>query len=173
MTQYFKVGKLVNTQGLRGEVRVISSTDFIEERYRKGAKLTLTHDQFSPVELIVRSHRKHKNFDLLCFEGYDRIEQVEPFKNGILHVALEDLQDLDEHEYYYHEIIGLTVQTEEGKELGKISEILSPGANDVWLVHSKDKKELLIPYIEPVVKDINLEKKVVTIHVIEGLIDED
>ncbi|WP_096199338.1 ribosome maturation factor RimM [Bacillus sp. FJAT-45350] len=172
MTNWFKVGKIVNTQGLRGEVRVISITDFEEERFSVGSKLYLEHDDLKDLRpLTVASHRKHKNFDLLTFEGLTNINEVEPFKGGTLQVSEEALGDLDEGEFYYHEIIGCEVWTDEGKELGKIKEILSPGANDVWVVQRKGPgKEILLPYIEDVVKEVNIEEKKVTVHLMEGLI---
>ncbi len=68
MSQYFKVGKIVNTQGLKGEVRVISTTDFAEDRYQKGVELALFRDGEFEKLLTVKSHRRHKNFDLLTFE---------------------------------------------------------------------------------------------------------
>ncbi|MFU1850434.1 ribosome maturation factor RimM, partial [Enterococcus faecium] len=78
-----------------------------------------------------------------------------------------------ENEYYYHEIIGLTVIDEQARELGKIKEILSPGANDVWVVQRKGKKDALIPYIESVVKQIDLDKGEVHIEIPEGLLDDE
>ena len=158
MTTFYKVGKIVNTQGLRGEVRVISTTDFAEERYKKGTELAA-------------SHRRHKNFDLLTFEGMNRIEDVEKYKECLLKVAQEQLTELEEDEFYYHEIIGLEIVTDEGEVLGKVTEILSPGSNDVWVVKQKGKKELLIPFIEPVVYKVDKEEKKAYIHLLEGLID--
>lgn len=140
MTEYLNVGKIVNTHGIRGEVRVISQTDFPELRYKKGAKLTLFQEGKQPLKLTIASHRKHKNFDLLTFEGYLTINDVEKFRDGILKVSEYDLTDLEENEYYYYEIIGLHVLDENGELLGTIKEILSPGANDVWVVQRKEKK---------------------------------
>ncbi|MGP9025404.1 ribosome maturation factor RimM [Candidatus Enterococcus leclercqii] len=173
MTEFLNVGKIVNTQGIRGEVRVISQTDFPEERYRKGQRLTLFRENKAPLELTVAGHRKHKNFDLLTFEGYPTINDVEPLRDGILKVSKDELSELTENEYYYHEIIGLTVIDEQARELGKIKEILSPGANDVWVVQRKGKKDALIPYIESVVKQIDLDKGEVHIEIPEGLLDDE
>ena len=173
MTDYLNVGKIVNTHGIRGEVRVISQTDFPEERYRKGQRLTLFRENKAPLELTVAGHRKHKNFDLLTFEGYPTINDVEPLRDGILKVSKDELSELTENEYYYHEIIGLTVIDEQARELGKIKEILSPGANDVWVVQRKGKKDALIPYIESVVKQIDLDKGEVHIEIPEGLLDDE
>lgn len=125
MTDYLNVGKIVNTQGIKGEVRVISKTDFPEERYQKGATLLLFQEKKAPIELVVKSHRKHKNFDILSFEGHPNINDVEKYRDGILKVAKDNLAELAEDEFYYHQIIGATVYDETGSELGKIKEILS------------------------------------------------
>lgn len=170
--KYYDVGRVVNTQGLKGEVRVISVTDFSEERYQKGASLTLFREGKELVELTVKSHRKHKNFDLLTFEGLNRIEDVEGFKEGVLKIAEEQLHELAEEEYYYHEIIGLTVLTEEKETLGKIKEILPLGANDVWVVGRPGKKDLLIPYIADVVQKVDLDQGTVHVTLLEGMLEE-
>ncbi|EOT43766.1 ribosome maturation factor RimM [Enterococcus dispar] len=170
---YLNVGKIVNTHGIRGEVRVVSQTDFPEERYQKGATLILFREGMPPLELTVASHRQHKNFDLLTFEGYPNINDVEKFRDGILKVAKDNLAALGEDEYYYHQIIGLTVLDENKHEIGKIKEILSPGANDVWVVQRKGKKDALIPYIASVVKAIDLTAGVVEVELPEGLIDDE
>lgn len=172
MQKYFDVGRIVNTQGLKGEVRVISVTDFSEERYQPGSVLTLFQEGKEPMELRVNSHRKHKNFDLLTFEGLNRIEQVEVFKGGTLKITEEQLHELDEDEFYYHEIIGLTIVTEEGEELGTIKEILPLGSNDVWVVKRKGHKDLLLPYIKDVVQEVDLEAGVARVTLLEGMLDE-
>jgi len=171
MEKYLNVGKIVNTHGVRGEVRVISRTDFPEKRYKKGNKLYLFKEkETTPIELIVTSHRVHKNFDLLTFEGYESLNSVEPLKNGILKITEDQLHKLDKNEFYYHEIIGCVVETIDGEEIGKIKEILSPGANDVWVVQRKGEKDALIPYIEQIVKEIDVENKKVKIELMEGLL---
>lgn len=174
MTEYLNVGKIVNTQGLKGEVRVISQTDFPELRYKKGTTLTLFQDKKQPIELVIKSHRKHKNFDIVSFEGHLTINDVEKYRDGILKVAKDQLTELPEDEFYYHEIIGLTVIDEETKEeIGKIKEILSPGANDVWVVQRKKKKDVLLPYIDSVVKLVDKENGIVEVEIPEGLIDDE
>lgn len=104
MTTFYKVGKIVNTQGLRGEVRVISTTDFAEERYKKGTELAIFKDGEFLTFVTVASHRRHKNFDLLTFEGMNRIEDVEKYKECLLKVAEEQLTELEDDEFYYHEL---------------------------------------------------------------------
>lgn len=173
MTEYLNVGKIVNTQGINGEVRVISTTDFPEERYKKGAVLILFQDKKKTIELTVKSHRKHQKFDLLSFEGHSTINEVEKYRDGILKVSKVNSIALNENEFYYHEIIGSTVLKEDGTELGKIKEILSPGANDVWVIKRSKKKDALIPYIDSVVKEVNIEKGIIRVEIPEGLIDDE
>ena len=84
-------------------------------------------------------------------------------------VSAEDQQPLEDGQYYYHQIIGLNVETMDGQQLGKIKEILSPGANDVWVVERPDKNDLLLPVIDDVIKDVDLAAKVVKVELMEGL----
>ena len=170
---YFNVGKIVNTQGLQGEMRVLSVTDFAEERFKKGAVLALFDDKDQFVmEVEIASHRKGKNFDIIKFKGLYHINDIEKYKGFSLKIAEENLTDLDEGEFYYYEIIGLDVY-ENDQFIGQIKEILQPGANDVWVVKRKGKKDLLLPYIPPVVLNIDIENNRVDIELLEGLDDED
>ena len=169
---YFNVGKIVNTQGLQGEMRVLSVTDFAEERFKKGNTLALfdKKDRFV-MDVEIASHRKVKNFDIIKFKGMYHINDIEKFRDFTLKVREEDLTDLEDGEFYYHEIIGLEVY-ENDLLLGRIKEILQPGANDVWVVKRKGKRDLLLPYIPPVVLGIDIEQGRVDVEIPEGLDDE-
>ncbi|MDN7244208.1 ribosome maturation factor RimM [Planococcus shenhongbingii] len=171
--EWFNVGKIVNTHGIRGEVRVLSRTDFPEERFAVGMKLGLFKpDAKKPIMVKIASHRQHKNFELLTFEGYPNINDVVEFKDSYLRIAEHDLTELEDHAYYHHEILGCTVFSTEGQEIGIVTEILETGANDVWEVTPKSGKKHYIPYIEDVVKEIDVDEKKVVIDVLEGLLNE-
>lgn len=169
MTKYFDVGKIVNTHGIKGEVRVNSITNYPEGRYYEGSPLILFKEQEETVDLIVDSYRVHKNFDLLTFKDHASINDVEKYVGGMLKVSEDNLFVLEENEFYLHEIIGLNVFDEDGEEIGKVKEVLSPGANDVWVVQRQGQEDLLLPYIESVVLNVDLEEGQVTIHMMEGL----
>lgn len=166
-----KVGKIVNTHSLKGEVKVISSTDFEEERFKKGSKLVITRGNQLIREVIVESYRNHKNFLLVKFEGIDSVEEAEKLKNLQIKIDSDEVGELEENEFYFHEIIGCQVFDENDRNLGEIIDILTPGANDVWVIKGEEGKEILIPYIEDVVKQIDITSKKVNIEVMEGLID--
>lgn len=168
--RYFRVGRLVNTHGLRGEVKVLSTTDFPEVRFAKGSLLYLFHPTLDqPLPLTVKSRRTHKDMEILSFEGYDSINDVEKYKGGELKIAEDQLQELEEGEYYIHQLIGCQVVTDEGEELGEIVDVLQPGANDVWVVKGK-RGEILLPYIDDCIKEVDVENKRVVCHLMEGLL---
>lgn len=171
---YYKVGTIVNTHGIRGELRVIATTDFPEQRFKKGSQLALfkNENDTKPVGTItINSSRQHKGFTLITIAGYDNINDVLKYKGMTLKVAEEDLNDneLNDGQYYYHQIIGLKVVTEDGEELGTIKEIMAPGANDVWVVKRPDKDDLLLPVIDQVVKKVDLSAGQVIVELMEGL----
>ena len=165
---YYHVGKIVNTHGIRGEVRVVPITDFMDDRFQNGKQLFIekNHDY---IPVTVEKARPHKGMELVKFEGLYNINDVQTFRDCYLSVTEEQQSDLEDGEYYYHQIIGLDVVTNDGRELGKIKEIMSPGANDVWVVERSGKQDLLLPVIKDVIKDVDLDKHLVTVELMEGL----
>ncbi|MGT2887440.1 ribosome maturation factor RimM [Streptococcus didelphis] len=171
--KYFNVGKIVNTQGLQGEMRVLSVSDFSEERFKKGSILALFDDKDSYLQDVeIVKHRKQKNFDIIKLKNFNHINNIEKFKGFTLKVSEEKLAELDEDEFYYHEIIGLDVY-ENNQLIGQVTEILQPGANDVWVVKRQGKRDLLLPFIPPVVLNVDLENRRIEVDIMEGLDDED
>ena len=171
MTNYYNVGKIVNTQGLQGEVRILPVTDFAEERFKKGVSLALFDNKNQFVrELTVKSARPYKTLYIAKFAGLDSINDVEIYKNFTLKIAEENLSALTEGEFYYHEIIGIDVY-ENDEKIGSVSEILQPGANDVWVVARPDKKDLLLPYIPNVVLSVDVAGQRINVEIPDGLDD--
>ena len=173
---FYTIVKIVNTQGLKGELRVISSTYFPETRFKVGssvyvtAKVSGSHQESS----TIASSRTHKNFILISFEGMKDINLVEKYKGAELFVTEAQQQKLPAGQYYYREIIGLHVIDEQGQDIGVISEVMAPGANDVWVVKRTGKSDLLLPVIDQVVKEVDVENGVVHIEMMAGLdTDED
>jgi len=170
-TAWLNVGKLVNTHGLRGEVKILSQTDFPDVRFAPGSELALHAPEGDRVvPLTVQSAREHKGMFIVKWKGLDHINEVEPYKGWAVKVAREEQVELEPDEYYYYEIVGCRVVTEDGEELGEITEILSPGANDVWVVERPKGKPLLLPVIDDVLIRVDVQAKLVTVRLLEGLI---
>ncbi|MFD1471153.1 ribosome maturation factor RimM [Companilactobacillus mishanensis] len=166
----YRVGKIVNTHGIKGELRIVAITDFPEERFKPGSTLFMKQNN-GLKEFKVESSRKHKNFILVKFEGFDNINDVEQFKNYELFTNSEISTELKDGEFLYNQIIGLKVIDQELGEIGTVSEIMELGPNDVWVVKGRKYKEVLIPYIDDVVKNVDLENQVVNVEIPDGLID--
>ncbi|GBG97394.1 ribosome maturation factor RimM [Lactococcus termiticola] len=171
MTNYYKVGTIVNTQGLQGELRILHTTDFPEDRFAKGSILALFDEQGNYVQdMKVKTAKPYKNMYLVKFDGYYHINDVEKFKGMTLQIAEENQSELSDTEFYYHEIIGCKVYEDEAY-IGDIVEILQPGANDVWVVKRQGKRDLLLPYIPSVILEVNVADKRVNVDIMEGLDD--
>jgi 16S rRNA processing protein RimM len=166
----YTVGKIINTHGIRGDVKVLRISDF-EDRFELGNTLYRVTEQNKVEKLIIDGHRIHKGFDLIHFKGLNNINDVEHFKGSYLKIAESQLTELEENEYYYHEIIGCDVYKTDGEKIGHVKEILSPGANDVWVVQQPKGKDILIPYIEDIVLEIDVEAKRIVIEPMEGLLE--
>ncbi|GBF71969.1 ribosome maturation factor RimM [Paenibacillus sp. 598K] len=170
-TAWLNVGKLVNTHGLRGEVKILSQTDFPDVRFAPGSELALHAPEGDRVvPLTVQSAREHKGMFIVKWKGLDHINEVEQYKGWAVKVARDEQVELEPDEYYYYEIVGCRVVTEDGEELGEITEILSPGANDVWVVERPKGKPLLLPVIDEVLIGVDVQAKRVTVRLLEGLI---
>lgn len=164
------IGKIANTHGIRGELKIVPETDF-PERFDKGSELVIVDSQNKQTPVTVQTSRLHKNMFIVQFAQFSNINDVEKFKGALLKIDAKNQQPLEEGEYYYHEIIGCKVITEEGQELGPITEILTPGANDVWVVSLPKGKQLLLPVIDDVILDVDVANKTIRIHLMEGLME--
>lgn len=161
-----KIGKLVNFHGVRGEVKILSDSDFLDERFQAGKTV-----EIGGKVLTIASYRTHKNFHLLKFEVVSNMNDILDLKGKDVFIEEneEDLK-LEENEYHVRDIVGLTViNLDDNTELGKISEVMFTGANDVWVIEGE--REYLIPYIEQVVKTVDLDRGLVEITPLEGLLD--
>ncbi|CAH1203091.1 Ribosome maturation factor RimM [Paenibacillus allorhizoplanae] len=164
------VGKVVNSHGIRGELKIVPETDF-PERFDVGNSLIIVDSQNKQTPVTVKTSRLHKNVFIVLFSQFSNINDVEKFKGSLLKIEAKDQKPLEEGEYYYHEIIGCKVVTEDEQELGLISEILTPGANDVWVVSLPKGKQLLLPVIDDVILKVDIPNKTIRIHLMEGLLE--
>lgn len=168
---YYQIGKIVNTHGIKGEVRVQSITDFPEKRFAPGAPVFVFQTGHDPRQLVIKTHRRHKQFDLISFKGLDDINAVETLKGSDLKVSEDQQEELASGEYYYRDIVGLNVLDLDKQFIGTVKEIMKSGANDVWVIERKGQSDLLIPAIKDVVKNVDLDNHQIIIEMLDGLDD--
>ncbi len=120
--------------------------------------------------LHVRSTRWHKSALLIAFEEFSNREEVGELRNHIVYVTTRDRPPLQEGEYYHHQLIGLSVVDESGTPLGVIKGILETGANDIFIVETLQAGEILLPVIDEVILNIDLDRSQIRVHLLPGLI---
>lgn len=163
MNSLLEVGQIVNSYGIRGFLKVVPLVDNVEQ-FKNFKKLYIQNKQ----ELEVEEIKFSKNLVLVKAKGVDTIEEAIKFKNMYLYAKREDIK-LEEGAHFIVDLLGLEVYTDDGKLLGILREVLQPGANDVYIVENEDKKQILLPVIPDVVKNIDIPNKKILVHLIEGL----
>ena len=121
------------------------------------------------IVLEVTSARPQKNLVILKFKGIDNINDVEKYKKAPLFVTRENAVPLEENEYFIADLIGLSVTSDEGEELGVIDDVLQTGANDVYVVKKAGANDLLIPAIKDCILDVDVENGMMKVHLLAGL----
>lgn len=168
MEALITIGKVANTQGHLGEVRCITYTDHPERLIKRKSIYLKGNDKVE--EFHIETGRMHKQFVVFKFSEVADMNQAETLKGLDLQIPRTDIPQLPKGEYYYFELIGLRIETVDGEYLGDVVDIMRTGSNDVYVVRQDGQKDLLIPAIKQVVKDINITNKVITIELMEGLI---
>jgi len=167
MEQFFQVGVITTTHGLKGDVKVYPTTDDIKRFER--LKTIILEYKSEHINLEIENVRYFKKLVILKFKGIDDINDVEKYKGLRLLVAREDALELKEGQYYLTDLIDLQVVLEDGSSLGVLTEVLQTGANDVYVVKTKEDKEILIPAIKECILEVNMEDGYMKVHLLEGL----
>ncbi|MBC8557332.1 ribosome maturation factor RimM [Jutongia hominis] len=168
MEDFFRVGVIANTHGIRGEVKIFPTTDDVKRfDYLKEAYIDAGKEK---IKVEVSNVRYFKNLVIVKFKGIDNINDIERYKGKDLLVTRENALPLEEGEYYLADIIGANVYTEDGNLFGSLEDVIETGANLVYSVQHEGK-EVLLPVIDDCVKEVNVEEKKVIVHIMKGLLD--
>lgn len=168
MEQYFEIGKITGTHGIRGTMRVFPTTED-PSRFER-LKEIIVEIRGKRETFHIQKVAFHKQFVLLTVKEITDINVAELYKNGRILIPDAMAIPLGEDEYYNRDLYGLKVVIEEGEELGEITEIFPTGSNDVYVVKKDGKgKELLLPAIKDCIKNVDLENGVMTVKLLEGL----
>ncbi len=168
MNDFFEIGKVVNTQGLKGEIKIFPTTDD-PQRFELLDEIIINirgNDFVYKMDKV----RYNKQFVILKLLGIDDINQAESLKGGTIKIPVEKALPLSKDEYYIRDLLDIDVFTDENEYLGKIIKIFPTGANDVYIIDN-NKTELLIPAIKDCILDVNLSERKMKIKLLDGLRD--
>jgi 16S rRNA processing protein RimM len=166
-TEYIHIGKIVNTHGNRGALKVFPLTDY-PERFRQMTQVKVSlNEQISVLNIEEVSY--HQKFVILKIREITDMNAALAYKNGFIIVERQELMTLPKGSYYIFELIGLVVYDLCGQQLGRITEVIHTGSNDVYVVET-ESKPLLVPALKKVVLNIDLDRGRMTVQLPEGLV---
>ena len=168
MLPNLEIGQIVNTFGIKGMVKVKPFTDDI--RRFDELKTVYVEKNGSQTEYEIEEVKYHKDMVLIKFKGIDKVEQAEVLRNSYLTVSRDSVEKLEEGRYYIVDLLGLEVYTDEQILLGTLEDIFNTGSNDIYVVKDKQGKQILLPAIQDVIKQIDIENKKIIVHLLPGLI---
>ena len=168
MQEFLEIGQIVNTFGIKGMVKVKTFTDDIT-RFDRLDKVYVESNKIKK-QYEIEEVKYHKDLVLIKFKGIDKVEDAELLRNCYLKVDRKDEPELEEGTYYIVDLLGLDVYSDEGNLLGKLDDIYNYGSSDIYVVKDELGKQLLLPAISDVIKEINLEQKKIVVHILPGLI---
>lgn len=168
MLPNLEIGQIVNTFGIKGMVKVKPFTDDI--RRFDELKTVYVEKNNNQTEYEIEKVKYHKDMVLIKFKGIDKVEQAEMLRNSYLTVSRDSVEKLEEGRYYIVDLLGLEVYTDEQILLGTLEDIFNTGSNDIYVVKDKQGKQILLPAIQDVIKQIDIENKKIIVHLLPGLI---
>ena len=168
MQKYFEVGQIVNTFGVKGMIKVKPFTDDVQ-RFEELKKVYICKKE-KLEEVEIEEVKYHKDMVLLKIKGIEDLNEAEKVKGLYLKIDRKNAKKLPKDTYFIADLLGLEVYSDKEEFLGKVDDIFRTGANDVYLVKDEKGKQLLLPGIPEVIKEIDLEKEKIIVHILKGLV---
>lgn len=168
MEDLLQVGVITGTHGLKGELKVFPTTDD-KTRFLDLEDVILQTPE-GQLAMKVEYCKFFKQFVFVKFEGYDDINDVEKYKRCPIMVTRENAVPLEEDEYFIADLIGMTIVDDSGITLGRLENVIQTGANDVYEVLTEDGSRILLPAIKDCILDVDMEEKVILVHMLKGLV---
>ena len=168
MEELLQVGVITQTHGIRGEVKEFPTTDDAS-RFRD-LKHVLLDTGKDTLSLEIENVKFFKQFVILKFKGYDNINDIERYKRCPLLVERSDAVPLDEDEYFITDMIGMQVVTDQGEDFGVLKDVLTTGANDVYMIDHPSAGEVLVPAIKECILEVDIPGRRMKLHVMDGLL---
>lgn len=168
MEKYLEIGQIVNTFGIKGMVKIKPFTENTKKRFDNLKKVYIKTKK-EKKEYEIEEIKYHKEMVLAKFKGIETIEEAEKFRNSYLLINRENEKPLEKGTYYIVDMVGLEVYTDEGEKLGILDDIFNSGSSDIYVVKNELGKQILLPAIKEVIKNIDMENRKITVHLIKGL----
>jgi len=162
------IGQIARPFGIKGEVKIKLFTDFADQRFAIGNTLQVIKDDFKQ-EVVVASFRMHQGFALILFKDVTSINDIEHLRNAQIFIDSSAIHTLEDGEFYYFQLNQCQVISDEGQVLGTVTEVIDSKAHPILRIKT-DHKDLLIPYVDAFILDVNLEKNIITVRLIEGML---
>lgn len=169
MEKYLEIGQIVNTFGIKGQVKIVPFTDDIT-RYDELKEIYVEKKNELKLFQIEQVNYK-KNMVILKLKRIETVEEAEKLRNCYLKIDRKDAKKLPKDTYFIVDLLGLDVYTDEGKLLGKVDDIYNAGSSDIYVVKDELGKQILLPAIKDVLKEVDLENQKIIVHLIKGLVD--
>ncbi|MDD3839636.1 MAG: ribosome maturation factor RimM [Clostridia bacterium] len=169
MAQHLIIGQILKPRGLKGEIKVFPLTDVID-RFNDLEYVLIENSADELKKYDIEYVKYQKDIVYIKLEQVNSVDEAERLREKYIKISRNDAIPLEEGEYFICDIVGLKVYDEESKYIGEIQDVIKTGSNDVYSVNSHDGREILIPAIKKVVKNIDLEKRTMKIQLLEGLI---
>lgn len=167
MQEYLEIGQIVNTHGLKGHLKVVPFTDDIN-RF-KDLKNIYIDFKNELIECTIQEVKFIKNLVMLKLEDIDDINDAEKYKGCYLKINRKDAKKLDKNTYFIADLIGLDVYDMQNNKIGILDDIFPTGSNDVYVVNLEDGKQILLPAISKVIKEINVEQRKIIVDISQGV----
>lgn len=169
MEDLLQVGAITSTHGVRGEVKVFPTTDDVK-RFSKLKEVEM-ETPTGTTTLHIKGVKYFKQFAILKFEEYDSLNDVESIKGRKLFVTRKNAVKLQKDEYFIADLIGMKVIDPDMQVEGELTDVMQTGANDVYDITLSDGRSFLLPVIADCIKKVDMKEGVITIHILEGLLD--
>lgn len=166
--KYLEVGKIITTHGIKGEVKVSLSTSFPYERFKKGNVLYI-NDNNKYIPITIDTFRIHKGLGLVSLNGITNINDCLGYVGKTIYVDKETLDELEEDNFYFDDLIGLIAYTDNLEKIGEVTDILDVPQGTILIINN-GKKEVLVPFVDEFIKEVLLDENKIIITPIEGLL---
>lgn len=167
--ELINIGKIINTHGIRGELKIYPLTDDLT-RFEKLSWVYIQTEK-DTVKYNIDTIRYFKNIIILKFKEFDNINDVLNLKNTYIQIDRENAVKLPKDRFFLFDLIGMKVFESTGNYLGELYDVLQTGSNDVYIIKREGNKDLLIPALKKVVKEVDIENKIMKVELLEGLLD--